>query len=175
MLFRSTDTVGFISNLPTTLVEAFHTTLEELKDSDLIVHVIDGSAEDGALRYDTMRKLLNDLGAAHVPGLLFVNKKDRMEGKKLDFMPAEDTVIYGSCKYDESFDYFYEAVQKKVEDLYVKVDLKFSFNEMDQVEAIKNNYPVESLNYEADGVTMTATLPKRSRHRLEPYVRRRYV
>lgn len=170
-----TDTVGFISNLPTTLVEAFHTTLEELKDSDLIVHVIDGSAEDGALRYDTMRKLLNDLGAAHVPGLLFVNKKDRMEGKKLDFMPAEDTVIYGSCKYDESFDYFYEAVQKKVEDLYVKVDLKFSFNEMDQVEAIKNNYPVESLNYEADGVTMTATLPKRSRHRLEPYVRRRYV
>lgn len=170
-----TDTVGFISNLPTTLVEAFHTTLEELKDSDLIIHVIDGSAEDGALRYDTTRKLLNDLGAAHVPGLLFVNKKDRMEGKKLDFMPAEDTVIYGSCKYDESFDYFYEAVQKKVEDLYVKVDLKFSFNEMDQVEAIKNNYPVESLNYEADGVTMTATLPKRSRHRLEPYVRRRYV
>ena len=170
-----TDTVGFISNLPTTLVEAFHTTLEELKDSDLIVHVIDGSAEDGALRYDTTRKLLNDLDAAHVPGLLFVNKKDRMEGKKLDFMPAEDTVIYGSCKYDESFDYFYEAVQKKVEDLYVKVDLKFSFNEMDQVEAIKNNYPVESLNYEADGVTMTAILPKRSWHRLEPYVRRRYV
>ena len=57
----------------------------------------------------------------------------------------------------------------------MKVDLKFSFNEMDQVEAIKNNYPVESLNYEADGVTMTATLPKRSWHRLEPYVRRRYV
>lgn len=170
-----TDTVGFISNLPTTLVEAFHTTLEELKESDLIVHVIDGSAEDGALRYETTRKLLNDLGAARVPGLLFVNKKDRMEGKKLDFTPAEDTVIYGSCKYDESFDYFYEAVQKKVEDLYVKVDLKFSFNEMDQVEAIKNNYPVESLNYEADGVTMTATLPKRSWHRLEPYVRRRYV
>ena len=170
-----TDTVGFISNLPTTLVEAFHTTLEELKESDLIVHVIDGSAEDGALRYDTTRKLLNDLGAGHVPSLLFVNKRDRMEGKKLPFAPAEDTVIYGSCKYDESFDYFYEAVQKKVEDIYVKVDLKFSFNEMDQVEAIKNNYPVECLNYEADGVTMTATLPKRSWYRLEPYVRRRYV
>lgn len=70
-----TDTVGFISNLPTTLVEAFHTTLEELKESDLIVHVIDGSAEDAALRYETTRKLLNDLGAADVPSLLFVNKK----------------------------------------------------------------------------------------------------
>lgn len=170
-----TDTVGFISNLPTTLVEAFHTTLEELKESDLIVHVIDGSAEDAALRYETTRKLLNDLGAADVPSLLFVNKKDLMEGKKLPFMPAEDRVIYGSCKHDEDFDYFYSAVQEKVEDLYVKVDLKFTFHEMDRVEAIKANYPVERLDYEADGVAMTATLPKRAYDQMKPYVRRRYV
>lgn len=170
-----TDTVGFISNLPTTLVEAFHTTLEELKESDLIVHVIDGSADDAALRYETTRKLLNDLGAADVPSLLFVNKKDLMEGKKLPFMPAEETVIYGSCKHDRDFDYFYDAVQKKVEDLYVKVDLKFSFNEMDRVEAVKANYPVERLDYDADGVTMTATLPKWTYDRMKPYIRRRYV
>lgn len=170
-----TDTVGFISNLPTTLVEAFHTTLEELRESDLIVHVIDGSAEDAALRYETTRKLLNDLGAADVPSLLFVNKKDLMEGKKLPFMPAEETVIYGSCKHDREFDYFYEAVQKKVEGLYVKVDLKFTFHEMDRVEAIKANYPVEHLEYDADGVCMTATLPKRAYDRMKAYVRRRYV
>lgn len=170
-----TDTVGFISNLPTTLVEAFHTTLEELKESDLIVHVIDGSAEDAALRYETTRKLLNDLGAADVPSLLFVNKKDLMEGKKLPFMPAEETVIYGSCKHDADFGYFYDAVQKKVEDLYVKVDLEFTFHEMDRVEAIKANYPVERLDYDAGGVNMTATLPKRSYERMKPYVRRRYV
>lgn len=170
-----TDTVGFISNLPTTLVEAFHTTLEELRESDLIVHVIDGSAEDAALRYETTRKLLNDLGAADVPSLLFVNKKDLMEGKKLPFMAAEETVIYGSCKHDREFDYFYEAVQKKVEGLYVKVDLKFTFHEMDRVEAIKANYPVECLEYDADGVCMTATLPKRAYDRMKAYVRRRYV
>lgn len=170
-----TDTVGFISNLPTTLVEAFHTTLEELRESDLIVHVIDGSAEDAVLRYETTRKLLNDLGAADVPSLLFVNKKDLMEGKKLPFMPAEETVIYGSCKYDREFDYFYEAVQKKVEGLYVKVDLTFTFHEMDQVEAIKANYPVERLEYDADGVCMTATLPKRAYDQMKAYVRRRYV
>lgn len=170
-----TDTVGFISNLPTTLVEAFHTTLEELRESDLIVHVIDGSAEDAALRYETTRKLLNDLGAADVPSLLFVNKRDLMEGKKLPFMPAEETVIYGSCKHDRDFDYFYDAVQRKVEDLYVKVDLKFSFNEMDRVEAVKANYPVELLDYDADGVTMTATLPKQAYDRMKPYIRRRYV
>lgn len=170
-----TDTVGFISNLPTTLVEAFHTTLEELRESDLIVHVIDGSQEDASLRYETTRKLLNDLGAADVPSLLFVNKKDLMEGKKLPFMPAEETVIYGSCKHDREFDYFYEAVQKKVEGLYVKVDLKFTFHEMDRVEAIKANYPVERLEYDADGVCMTATLPKRAYDRMKAYVRRRYV
>ncbi len=170
-----TDTVGFISNLPTTLVEAFHTTLEELRESDLIVHVIDGSAEDVSLRYETTRKLLNDLGAADVPSLLFVNKKDLMEGKKLPFMPAEETVIYGSCKHDREFDYFYEAVQKKVEGLYVKVDLKFTFHEMDRVEAIKANYPVECLEYDTDGVCMTATLPKRAYDQMKAYVRRRYV
>lgn len=170
-----TDTVGFISNLPTTLVEAFHTTLEELRESDLIVHVIDGSQEDASLRYETTRKLLNDLGAADVPSLLFVNKKDLMEGKKLPFMPAEETVIYGSCKHDREFDYFYEAVQKKVEGLYVKVDLKFTFHEMDRVEAIKANYPVECLEYDTDGVCMTATLPKRAYDQMKAYVRRRYV
>ncbi|MDY3118598.1 MAG: GTPase HflX [Peptoniphilus sp.] len=170
-----TDTVGFISNLPTTLLEAFRTTLEELKESDLIVHVIDGSAEDCALRYETTRKLLKELDAAEIPSLLFVNKNDRMEGKKLPFHPAEETVVYGSCKYDERFDYFYDAVQKRIEDFYVKVDLKFTFKEMDLVETVKGRYPVEKIAYDPDGVTVTATLPKRSWERLKGYVRRRYV
>ena len=157
------------------MLEAFRTTLEELKESDLIVHVIDGSAEDCALRYETTRKLLKELDAAEIPSLLFVNKNDRMEGKKLPFHPAEETVVYGSCKYDERFDYFYDAVQKRIEDFYVKVDLKFTFKEMDLVETVKGRYPVEKIAYDPDGVTVTATLPKRSWERLKGYVRRRYV
>ncbi|MDD7363121.1 MAG: GTPase HflX [Peptoniphilus sp.] len=170
-----TDTVGFISNLPTTLIEAFRTTLEELKDADLIIHVIDGSGDDAELRYETTRKLLVDLEVRDAREILFVNKRDLMTEKKLPFMPVEDTVLYGSIKHDASIDYFYEAVEREIESLYVKVGMSFSYNDMHVVEDITNHFPVEDFEYENRGVTLTATLPKTYLRRYEKQIRRRYV
>ncbi len=71
-----TDTVGFIQNLPTTLVESFKSTLEEAADSDFIIHVIDNNAENITTHYDTVKTLMKELDMTDIPQIIFFNKTD---------------------------------------------------------------------------------------------------
>lgn len=71
-----TDTVGFIQDLPTELIEAFQSTLEETRNVDLLLHVVDSSAENMAGHERTVIKLLKDLEMDHIPILTVYNKKD---------------------------------------------------------------------------------------------------
>ena len=71
-----TDTVGFVRKLPHQVVEAFRSTLEVVCDSDLIVHVVDGSAPDFEGQVDAVRTVLAEIGADGLPELLVVNKAD---------------------------------------------------------------------------------------------------
>lgn len=71
-----TDTVGFVRKLPHQVVEAFRSTLEEVCESELIVHVVDGSAPDFEGQVDAVRRVLTEIGAETIPELLVVNKAD---------------------------------------------------------------------------------------------------
>ncbi len=71
------DTVGFVRKLPHQLVEAFRSTLEEVRDADLLLHVVDGSAPDPEAHIEAVRSVLDEIGASSVPELLVVNKIDR--------------------------------------------------------------------------------------------------
>ena len=71
-----TDTVGFVRKLPHQVVEAFRSTLEEVGQSDLIVHVVDGSAPDLEGQVDAVRSVLADIGADGLAELVVVNKAD---------------------------------------------------------------------------------------------------
>ena len=72
------DTVGFIRDLPKDLVEAFRATLEEIEDSDLIVHLVDGAQEGSERRIQAVDRLLDDLGYGGIPSMLVFNKCDRI-------------------------------------------------------------------------------------------------
>ncbi|WP_404433090.1 GTPase HflX [Sutcliffiella horikoshii] len=72
-----TDTVGFIQDLPTSLVAAFRSTLEEVTEADLILHVVDSSSPDHVNHEQTVDKLLKELGVEGVPVLTIYNKKDQ--------------------------------------------------------------------------------------------------
>jgi len=71
-----TDTVGFVRRLPHQVVEAFRSTLDEVREADLVVHVVDGSASDLEGQIDAVRAVLVEIGASAVPELLVVNKFD---------------------------------------------------------------------------------------------------
>ncbi|WP_411844121.1 GTPase HflX [Salinicoccus sp. HZC-1] len=81
------DTVGFIQNLPTTLVESFKSTLEEAADSDFLIHVIDNSSENLETHYDTVKDLVKQLNMEHIPSLVFFNKTDIDDNKY--YTPSE--------------------------------------------------------------------------------------
>ena len=72
----ASDTVGFVQRLPHQLVESFQSTLEEVVDADLLVHVVDASFPDAEDQIDAVRKVLREIGADHVPELLVLNKAD---------------------------------------------------------------------------------------------------
>ncbi|MBD8068213.1 GTPase HflX [Bacillus sp. PS06] len=80
-----TDTVGFIQDLPTTLIAAFRSTLEEVKEADLILHVVDSSNRDYFNHEQTVHKLLKELKVDNIPILTIYNKRDRMLS---DFVPT---------------------------------------------------------------------------------------
>lgn len=80
-----TDTVGFIRHMPDELVEAFRSTLEELRDADLLLHVLDASSEGALERYQVVEELLGELGV-EVPRLLVLAKADRAGGYDLEFL-----------------------------------------------------------------------------------------
>lgn len=75
-----TDTVGFIQDLPTQLIEAFKSTLEESADVDLLLHVVDASADNMEAHEQTVLSLLNELDMGDIPTLTVYNKRDLAEG-----------------------------------------------------------------------------------------------
>jgi GTP-binding protein HflX len=81
-----TDTVGFIQELPTQLIDAFHSTLEESQNMDLLLHVVDASSEDRQQQEETVLSLMDDLSITQVPVLTIYNKADRIDPEQ--FVPT---------------------------------------------------------------------------------------
>ena len=74
-----TDTVGFIQKLPTALVEAFHATLEEIGEADLLLHVVDISHPNAMAQFKAVEQTLKEIGAEHIPVITALNKVDRLK------------------------------------------------------------------------------------------------
>jgi GTP-binding protein HflX len=96
MPFTLTDTVGFVRHLPHQLVDAFRSTLEEVADADLIVHVVDGSDADPRSQIAAVREVLAEIGARDVPELVVFNKADAaddIEMKGLQLAERQSVVV----------------------------------------------------------------------------------
>lgn len=104
-----TDTVGFIQDLPTTLVAAFRSTLEEVKEADLILHVVDSSNEDYTNHEKTVYKLLEQLDVKEIPVLTVYNKRDQAPASFVP-SPSEDYVKITAFSSDDL-----EKLMNKVE------------------------------------------------------------
>ncbi|MDR0921985.1 MAG: GTPase HflX [Lactobacillales bacterium] len=116
LMVTLTDTVGFIQDLPTQLVEAFHSTLEESQNMDLLLHVVDASAEDRLQHEQTVMDLLKDLDMEKTPVLTVYNKSDKVSS---DFVPTlfPNTLI--SAKSTVGKEILTDAVRKKIMEIMV--------------------------------------------------------
>jgi len=99
-----TDTVGFISNLPHELVEAFMSTLKSVQLADLLVHVVDGSSEHAEEQIAAVRDVLIEIGADEVPELLVFNKADVPGSRAKDLAKLYEGSVWVSAKTGENVD-----------------------------------------------------------------------
>lgn len=107
-----TDTVGFIQDLPTSLIAAFRSTLEEVKEADLLLHVVDSSNPDYFNHQQTVKNLLEDLEVTSIPMITVYNKKDC---KYPEFLPtSENPSLFISAFEQEDVKKVLEEIQKSV-------------------------------------------------------------
>lgn len=110
------DTVGFIKNLPHDLVEAFHATLEEAIESDLLVHVVDYADEDYKSYIEQVEKVLKEIGIADKEMICVYNKIDKLEDIKPSLVQLDDSddsvvaIVYLSAQTGDGIEEFYEAL-----------------------------------------------------------------
>lgn len=111
-----TDTVGFIQDLPTELVAAFQSTLEETRNMDLLLHVIDASSDYIEIQEETVVELLEDMDSHHIPRLAVYNKADLADA---DFVPQLSPHITVSAKDEEDVLRLHEAVEEHIKEILV--------------------------------------------------------
>jgi GTPase len=129
------DTVGFVRKLPHQLVEAFRSTLEVVKESDLVLHVVDCSAPDPELQMDAVRVVLEEIGAGDVPELLAFNKADvSPEARRLAERHGGSVVI--SALTGDGIDRLLETIGDRLRAMLRVVDLVVPYERGDVLAAV---------------------------------------
>ncbi|MFR7881700.1 MAG: HflX GTPase family protein [Christensenellales bacterium] len=125
--FIITDTVGFVSNLPHHLIESFKSTLEEVKEASLIVHVVDASSPYANLQIQTTNQVLTSLGVKDIPMVYLLNKYDLVKNDM--FMPTIIGDQIRTSNLDQrGFDELIAYIKDKLFDDVVKVKLLIPYD-----------------------------------------------
>jgi GTPase len=129
------DTVGFVRKLPHQLVEAFRSTLEEVREAELLLHVVDGSASDPEAQIEAVRAVLDEIGAGDVPELLVVNKTDRSRSA-LTLAAGHRGAVAVSAATGEGVEELLRAVGDRVRAAEKMVELSVPFDRGDVLAAL---------------------------------------
>lgn len=160
------DTVGFIRHLPTTLVEAFKATLEELEFADVIVNVIDISNPDWPDQAEVVEDLLRQLQVEKTPCIRAFNKCD----KYLGILPhGEDTVCI-SAKTGEGIDQLIDAIRQQLERNAVTVTLQIPYSDAGVVEQISAVTAIQETSYENDGIHIRTVIDRDRVRQFKKYI-----
>ncbi len=156
-LFTLTDTVGFVRHLPHELVESFRSTLEEIADADLMLHVIDGSADQPENQVAAVREVLESIDASAVPELLVVNKIDAADQISLarlrHLLPS---AVFVSARTGEGLARLRELIAEALPDPAVVIDVLVPFTQGSLVGRIHSEGTVLDQEHTEHGTRMRA-------------------
>ncbi len=155
-----TDTVGFIQKLPHTLVSAFHATLEEVVEADLLLHVVDCSNENYELQIAAVMEVLKELQAAEKPMLYVFNKADRLASPNLcERMRRGRDGVFISARQGENLD----GLRQKIADFFAESQLAMKlcipFAEGAVVTRLHQIATVRHTDYNEQGTVLDVLLP----------------
>ena len=162
--FVLTDTVGFVRHLPTQLVEAFRSTLEEVVDAELLVHVIDGSDVNPLAQVNAVRQVVNDVireyDIAPPPELLVVNKTDAASGLVLAQLRRElPDAVFISAHTGDGIDRLRSRMGELVEPTDATVDVTIPYDRGDLVARMHADGRIDATEHTDAGTRIKARVP----------------
>ena len=147
------DTVGFINKLPHDLVNAFRSTLDEVSDADLILHVVDCSSDYFDVQMRVVEEVLGSLSALETPRIEVFNKIDKSEAK-----PKNNGGIAISAAQGTGIDALLKAIEDALAKTQVRLDIVVPYEKYDAMQMIRQSATILSETHEADGTHMTLLL-----------------
>ncbi|MCM3341576.1 GTPase HflX [Paenibacillus sp. MER TA 81-3] len=165
--FLLTDTVGFVSKLPHHLVKAFRSTLEEVKDSELLVHVVDFSNPEYEQHIRITNETLKAIDVEDIPMIYAYNKIDLKEG---DIPQSQDNIVYTAAKQKQGIDELIGAIRERIFKDYVTCEMLIPYDQGQLVSYLNEHATILSTEYEEHGTKLTLECRQSDYSKYELYV-----
>lgn len=165
--FLLSDTVGFVSKLPTNLVESFKSTLAEAANADLLIQVIDYSDPNYEEMMQTTKETLKQIGIDNIPMVNVFNKADKTE-IEFPVLEGDDQVVI-SAKQEESLDLLVDVIRKHLFKDYVEAKLLLPFSAGQQVSYLNEHTNILDTEYRNDGTLLTVEMSPQDAQRFAQY------
>jgi GTP-binding protein HflX len=154
------DTVGFVRHLPHQLVEAFRSTLEEVKDADLVLHVVDGSDPDPAGQLAAVREVFGEIGAGEAPELIVINKADAADPVVVDRLArGRRDVVVVSARTGAGLDELRARIAAMLPTPDVDVVVLLPYDRGDLAAKVHAHGRLRSVEHTGTGTSMVASVP----------------
>ena len=164
--FLLTDTVGFVSKLPHQLVKAFRSTLEEVTEADLLLHVVDLSHPEFQTQIEITNKVLDELGVKETPMVYVYNKADLVED---EFTPSTKEAVRISAKNLTNIDTLIDCIKSHIFQHYVKASFLIPYDRGNLVSYLNEHANVFETEYLENGTLITVECSEHDAERLAEY------
>ncbi len=165
------DTVGFVRNLPHQLVEAFRSTLEEVADADVIVHVVDASHPDPASQIATVRDVIGDVGGRDISEIVVFNKSDLVsDDDRLVLRGLEPGAIFASARTGEGIQEILERIAEVLPRPSVLIEALVPYDRGELISMLHRRAQVTSIDYTEEGTRVEALVSEEIAAQLGDFV-----
>ncbi|MDN7243295.1 GTPase HflX [Planococcus sp. N028] len=165
--FLLADTVGFVSKLPHHLVNAFRSTLEEARNADLLLHVVDVSDDEYRHMMDVTNSTLQDVGVEDIPTLFIYNKAD-LAG--ISYPKVTGNSLWIAAKEDKGLDELLEMIKQYIFSDHITCRMILPFERGDIVAYLNQHATIEETEYEENGTLLKVELSQADYDRFEEFV-----
>jgi GTP-binding protein HflX len=167
-VYTLSDTVGFVRHLPHQLVDAFKSTLEEVSESDLIVHVVDGSHPDPFEQIRAVRLVIDEIGGKEIPEIIAINKVDIADPAVImEILRKEPNSYAFSVRTGFGIEGLLHAIESSLPRPSVEINVVIPYDRGDLVHAIHERGEIFSEQYEPEGTSIHARVDGGLAQRIE--------
>jgi GTP-binding protein HflX len=168
--YTLTDTVGFVRNLPHQLVEAFRSTFEEIADADVILHVVDASHPDPGSQLATVRDVIGEVEARHIPEIVVFNKSDLVDAdQRLVLRGLEPNAIFVSARTGEGVEELLERIAVALPKPTIELDVLIPYDRGELVASLHSNGRILATGYEESGTRLSVLVNEELAASLRPF------